>query len=149
MILCSETEMKVLGARLIKACHSGGIITLNGELGSGKTTIVRGALEACGITSGVRSPTYTLIESYELKGLSVAHFDLYRLSDAEELEYLGFRDYLNEQTLCLIEWPQRAEELLQSAGLQLSLAYHEGCRRVQARASNSWGEQLMQAAKLR
>lgn len=148
MIICSELEMKALGARLIKACNSGGVITLEGDLGSGKTTIVRGALEACGITSGVRSPTYTLIENYELKELSVAHFDLYRLADAEELEYLGYRDYLNTHTLCLIEWPQRAEELLQNAGLKLKLEYHEGCRRVSAKATNVWGEQLIQAANL-
>ena len=149
MIICSESDMKAVGARLIKACDSGGIITLRGDLGTGKTTIVRGALEACGITSGVRSPTYTLIENYELPGLSVAHFDLYRLADAEELEYLGFRDYLNDQTLCLIEWPQRAEALLQDAGLQLTLQYQEGCRLITALAGNSWGEALIQAAELR
>jgi tRNA threonylcarbamoyladenosine biosynthesis protein TsaE len=148
MIICSEKEMKALGAKLIKACDRGGVITLEGDLGTGKTTIVRGALEACGITSGVRSPTYTLIENYEIDNLSVAHFDLYRLGDAEELEYLGFRDYLNSHTLCLIEWPQRAEELLHSAGLQLTLEYHEGCRRIEAKSTNAWGEQLIQAINL-
>ncbi len=148
MIICSEKGMKALGAKLIKACDRGGVITLEGDLGTGKTTIVRGALEACGITSGVRSPTYTLIENYEIDKLSVAHFDLYRLGDAEELEYLGFRDYLNSHTLCLIEWPQRAEELLHSAGLQLTLEYHEGCRRIEAKFTNVWGEQLIQAINL-
>ncbi len=148
MIVCSEKEMKALGAKLIKACDSGGVITLEGDLGTGKTTIVRGALEACGITSGVRSPTYTLIENYELDNLSVAHFDLYRLAEAEELEYLGYRDYLNPHTLCLIEWPQRAEELLQYAGLQLTLEYHEGCRRIYAKSTNPWGEQLIRAINL-
>jgi tRNA threonylcarbamoyladenosine biosynthesis protein TsaE len=148
MIICSEKEMKALGAKLIKACDSGGVITLEGDLGTGKTTIVRGALEASGITSGVRSPTYTLIENYELDGLSIAHFDLYRLSDAEELEYLGYRDYLNSNTLCLIEWPQRAEGVLDKAGLQLILEYHEGCRRIQAKATNQWGEQLIRAINL-
>jgi tRNA threonylcarbamoyladenosine biosynthesis protein TsaE len=148
MILCGEDQMKALGAKLIQSCDSGGVITLRGELGTGKTTIVRGALEACGITSGVRSPTYTLIENYQLPGLAVAHFDLYRLSDAEELEYLGFRDYLNPQTLCLIEWPQRAEELLQYAGLQISLEYHQGCRRLTAIAKNPWGENLLSALNL-
>jgi tRNA threonylcarbamoyladenosine biosynthesis protein TsaE len=148
MIICTEKEMKALGAKLIQACESGGVITLEGDLGTGKTTIVRGALEACGITTGVRSPTYTLIENYELDNLSVAHFDLYRLADAEELEYLGYRDYLNSRTLCLIEWPQRAEELLQSAGLQLTLEYHEGCRRIDAKSTNPWGEQIIRAINL-
>lgn len=149
MILCSEKEMKAFGARLIQACQSGGVITLKGDLGTGKTTIVRGALEACGITSGVRSPTYTLIENYELDGLSVAHFDLYRLADAEELEYLGFRDYLNEHTLCLIEWPQRAEGVLADAGLQLSLEYHQHCRHIEARAGNDWGKQVLHSLNLK
>ena len=87
--------MRDFGARLIAACDRGGVITLSGELGTGKTTLVRGALQSRGVDSGVRSPTYTLVEYYPFDDFSVAHFDLYRLGDAEELEYLGFRDYLN------------------------------------------------------
>lgn len=135
--------MKAFGARLIKACDSAGVITLKGNLGTGKTTLVRGALEACGITSGVRSPTYTLIEYYELEGLSVAHFDLYRLSDAEELEYLGYRDYLESDTLCFIEWPERAAGYLEQVGLHIFIEYEEGCRRLELVAGNAWGEQLL------
>lgn len=143
MIVCSEREMKALGARLILACNSAGVITLKGNLGTGKTTLVRGALETCGITTGVRSPTYTLVEYYELAGLSVAHFDLYRLGDPEELEYLGFRDYLQSDTLCFIEWPERAEGYLDHAGLEISIEYKNECRKLQFKAGNAWGRQLM------
>src|SRR5210317_828194 len=123
MIICGELEMKAFGARLINNCQSAGVITLEGNLGTGKTTLVRGALEACGISSGVRSPTYTLIEYYELSTLSVAHFDLYRLGDPEELEYLGYRDYLQSNTVCFIEWPQRAKGYLEQVDLELSIDY--------------------------
>ena len=113
MLIKDEQAMRQLGADLIAACESGGVIALRGDLGAGKTTLVRGALEALGVTNGVRSPTYTLIEYYELAPLSIAHLDLYRLADGEELEYLGYRDYLNPATICFIEWPERGGELLQ------------------------------------
>ena len=115
--------MRRFGARLIDACEHGGVITLSGDLGTGKTTLVRGALQARGVTSGVRSPTYTLVEYYPFADFAVAHFDLYRLGDPEELEYLGYRDYLNPHTLCLIEWPQRAAGYLQAVDLAIELDY--------------------------
>lgn len=149
MLICGEHEMKAFGARLIKCCKSGGIITLKGDLGTGKTTMVRGALEACGIRSGVRSPTYTLIEHYPMDGLSVAHFDLYRLADPEELEYLGYRDYLQVNTLCLIEWPQRAHGYLNNVGLEINIHYENECRHVEAVAGNPWGELLISCLDLR
>jgi tRNA threonylcarbamoyladenosine biosynthesis protein TsaE len=148
MIICSEREMKDFGASLIGACQTAGVITLKGDLGTGKTTIVRGALEACGITTGVRSPTYTLIEYYQRDELSVAHFDLYRLGDPEELEYLGYRDYLQVDTLCLIEWPERAEGYLHNVGLEISLQYELECRQLHFTAFNFWGEQLLSRLKL-
>ena len=148
MLICSEQQMRELGARLIDACDSAGIITLQGNLGTGKTTLVRGALEARGITSGVRSPTYTLVEYYELDGLAVAHLDLYRLADPEELEYLGFRDYLESNTLCLIEWPERASGYLEDVGLQINLDFDNDCRQISAEAYNDWGKRLIQQLKL-
>jgi len=123
--------MRELGARLIAACDCGGVITLSGELGSGKTTLVRGALQAEGVSGGVRSPTYTLVEYYPLERFAVAHFDLYRLGDAEELEYLGFRDYLNPETLCLIEWPERAAGYLLRVDLAVVIEYDPRGRRVE------------------
>jgi len=135
--------MRQLGARIIAACDRGGVITLNGELGTGKTTLVRGALEAEGISSGVRSPTYTLVEYYPLERFAVAHFDLYRLADAEELEYLGYRDYLNSETLCFIEWPQRAGDYLQSADLEIEIEYDPEGRELCFLPKSDWGHQLL------
>ncbi len=143
MLVCSEQTMKILGARILDACASGGVITLKGNLGSGKTTLVRGALEARGITSGVRSPTYTLVEFYDLPGLSVAHFDLYRLGDPEELEYLGYRDYLQSDTVCFIEWPEMAAGYLKQAGLAIDMDYKKDCRQLNFMPANDWGVQLL------
>ena len=143
MIVRDENEMRGFGASLIAACEHGGVITLSGELGTGKTTLVRGALEAEAVVGGVRSPTYTLIEYYPLSRFAVAHFDLYRLADPEELEYLGFRDYLNQQTLCLIEWPERARGYLHAIDLEIKLEYVAQGRRVELAAGTAWGQQLV------
>ena len=93
MLIRNETQMRHLGATIMGACDSGGVIALHGNLGTGKTTLARGALESLGVSKGVQSPTYTLIEYYAFDVLSIAHFDLYRLAHGEELEYLGYRDY--------------------------------------------------------
>ena len=143
MLVTDETRMRELGAALIAACDRGGVITLQGDLGTGKTTLVRGALEARGVVSGVRSPTYTLIEYYPFDDFAVAHFDLYRLGDPEELEYLGYRDYLNARTLCLIEWPQRAAGYLQAVDLAIDLEYDPAGRRVAAQAQSEWGAAVL------
>lgn len=142
MIICSEQDMKSFGANVIQQGNSPGVVTLKGDLGTGKTTIVRGALEACGVTSGVRSPTYTLVEYYELKDFAIAHFDLYRLGDPEELEYLGYRDYLQSDTWCFIEWPERAEGYLDNIGFEISIQYQDECRKLKGSAQNTWGQKL-------
>ncbi len=143
MLIRSEQEMRDFGARLIGACEHGGVITLSGELGTGKTTLVRGALQARGVSSGVRSPTYTLVEYYPFADFAVAHFDLYRLGDAEELEYLGYRDYLNPQTLCLIEWPQRATGYLNAVDVAIELDYDPEGRSLTLAAASDWGRELV------
>ncbi len=135
--------MRDFGARLIAACDRGGVITLSGELGTGKTTLVRGALQSRGVDSGVRSPTYTLVEYYPFDDFSVAHFDLYRLGDAEELEYLGYRDYLNAQTLCLIEWPQRAAGYLNAVDIAVELDYDPEGRSLTLTAGSDWGREVL------
>ena len=143
MLIRDEQAMRAFGARLIAACERGGVITLSGDLGTGKTTLVRGALQSRGVDSGVRSPTYTLVEYYPFTDVAVAHFDLYRLGDPEELEYLGYRDYLNLQTLCLIEWPQRAAGYLSAVDLAIELDYDPEGRRLQLAASSEWGRELI------
>ena len=142
-LIATDEEMRALGARLSDACAGGGVITLAGDLGTGKTTLVRGALERRGVRDGVRSPTYTLIELYPFADLTLAHFDLYRLADPEELEFLGYRDYLNAQTLCLIEWPERARGLLQNVDLEIRLAYDPAGRRAACTAKSPRGEEWL------
>ena len=111
----NEADMVTFGERLGHVFNSQSkslCVFLNGDLGAGKTTLSRGILRAFGHTGAVKSPTYTLVEEYIFAGRRVYHFDLYRLGDPEELEYMGIRDYFSEGNLCLIEWPERGQGIL-------------------------------------
>ncbi len=121
--LANEFDTLALGASLVSRFPEGGVIFLQGDLGSGKTTLVRGILNACGYDGAVKSPTYTLVEPYELTGRLIYHFDLYRLGDPEELEYVGGRDYFHAKALCLVEWPEKAAGFLPRADLDIHLSY--------------------------
>jgi tRNA threonylcarbamoyladenosine biosynthesis protein TsaE len=123
-----EAAMLALGAQLARRFPNGGLITLHGDLGAGKTTLVRGLLRELGHTGVVKSPTYTLVEPYQVGNRDIYHFDLYRLADPEELEYMGIRDYLRPDALCLVEWPEQAGELLPTPDLQVSI-HHAGSAR--------------------
>jgi tRNA threonylcarbamoyladenosine biosynthesis protein TsaE len=103
---------------------------LQGELGAGKTTLVRGLLRGLGHSGSVRSPTYTLLEPYEFPGLSVLHFDLYRLADPDELEYLGVREQSGEGSLWLVEWPDRGSGWLPAPDLVVTLVVEGDGRRL-------------------
>lgn len=111
-------------ATAITKCSSGLFtLYLQGDLGAGKTTFSRYLIQALGHTGSVKSPTFTLCEPYQLDTITVFHFDLYRLNEPEELEYLGFRDYLNTNTLLLVEWPQKGGNLVAQPDLWLELRH--------------------------
>jgi tRNA threonylcarbamoyladenosine biosynthesis protein TsaE len=122
-----EAAQEAFGSRLAQVVASdwsgGWIVHLRGDLGTGKTTLVRGILRGLGHVGAVKSPTYTLIEPYEPNGRPVFHLDLYRLGDPEELEYLGLRDLLSGEHLLLVEWPDRAGTALPPADLDIHIVY--------------------------
>lgn len=107
-----EEAMELFGEQLATTLGKGGVVYLDGNLGMGKTTLVRGMLRGLGYSGPVKSPTYTIVEPYELDTIEAYHFDLYRISDPEELEYMGIRDYFKDQALCLIEWAEMGEGVL-------------------------------------
>lgn len=135
--------MEALGVRLASAGVQAGVIGLQGELGTGKTTLVRGWLRALGATGPIRSPTYTLVEPYELPQGRVYHFDLYRLNDPEELEYIGARDYLAGDSLCLIEWPERGKGWLAQADLTIRIEFSTQGRRVNLVSHSATGQRFL------
>ena len=144
IFLSDESATLKLGANLADACPAGFTIYLHGELGAGKTTLVRGLLRALGHKGKVKSPTYTIVEPYELQsGRRVYHFDLYRLADAEELEYMGFRDYLDNESLCLVEWPERGDGLLPPADLEIYLSYREQGRQARLLIKEQLAESIL------
>ena len=116
--IADEREMERLGAAFSARLKSPALLFLRGDLGMGKTTFARGFIQSRGHKGSVKSPTYALVEPYELEGELLYHFDLYRLCDPEELELMGIRDYLADSTV-LVEWPERGGRLLPQPDLQL------------------------------
>ena len=125
-MLAGEGATLALGAALARAGLREGAVYLAGDLGAGKTTFVRGFLRALGVTGLIRSPTFTLVEEYQAGAAAVVHYDLYRLSAAEELEYLGLRDHLGSGALCIFEWPERGSGVLPAPVLDVRFDYIAG-----------------------
>ena len=135
---------EVLGDVLSTASRrAAAVLYLQGELGAGKTTLCRGILQACGHSGVVKSPTYTLVEPYVLPTATVYHFDLYRLGDPEELEYMGIRDYFEPGNVCLIEWPDKGRGILQAPDLELAISVAAPGRRLSLISHTEQGEAVV------
>ncbi len=141
--LKNETETTEIGSKLASYLKGGEVIYLKGELGTGKTTLVRGVLNRLGHTGNVKSPTYTIVEPYLIDSHVIYHFDLYRLDDPEELESLGIRDYCDGQSICFFEWPEKGGNLLPNADINLELTYFESTREVEFTSKSDVGKTIL------
>jgi tRNA threonylcarbamoyladenosine biosynthesis protein TsaE len=143
----TEAVAKLLGKAFIKYGFSGSCTFLHGSLGAGKTTFSRYLLHSLGHKGNVKSPTYTLVEPYELSDTTLFHFDLYRVADPEELEFMGIRDYFTANSACLIEWPERGQGLLPQPDLVINITYYKEGRMLQFESVSPFGQLCVEALK--
>ncbi|WKV84492.1 tRNA (adenosine(37)-N6)-threonylcarbamoyltransferase complex ATPase subunit type 1 TsaE [Pseudomonas sp. B24_DOA] len=140
LYLADEQAMSDFGARIARVTQGHGLIFLEGNLGMGKTTLSRGIIRGLGHVGAVKSPTFTLVEPYEIGDVRAFHFDLYRLVDPEELEFLGIRDYFEDDALCLIEWPDKGAGFLPKPDLTITIGPQDSGRSLKILAQGSRGE---------
>ena len=149
VFLANEEAQKSLARRFAEAVDAPFVLFLQGDLGTGKTTFARSFIHASGFDGVVKSPTYTLVEPYELRPGEAGqprmcyHFDLYRLADPEELEFTGSRDYFNAQSVCLVEWPEKAEGFLPAPDCICRFSHHQTGRNLDVVAMTGRGEKVM------
>ncbi|MBC8996369.1 tRNA (adenosine(37)-N6)-threonylcarbamoyltransferase complex ATPase subunit type 1 TsaE [Pseudomonas neuropathica] len=140
LYLADEQAMSDFGARIARVTQGHGLIFLEGNLGMGKTTLSRGIIRGLGHVGAVKSPTFTLVEPYEIGDIRAFHFDLYRLVDPEELEFLGIRDYFEDDALCLIEWPDKGAGFLPKPDLTITISPQDSGRSLKILSQGSRGE---------
>lgn len=140
LYLADEQAMSDFGARIARVTQGHGLIFLEGNLGMGKTTLSRGIIRGLGHVGAVKSPTFTLVEPYEIGNTRAFHFDLYRLVDPEELEFLGIRDYFEDDALCLIEWPDKGAGFLPKPDLTITISPQDSGRSLKILSQGSRGE---------
>jgi tRNA threonylcarbamoyladenosine biosynthesis protein TsaE len=143
--VASVAEMELLGAKLATQVGNVRLINIHGPLGAGKTTLVRGMLRRLGHAGAVKSPTFTLVEPYTFGNLHFYHFDLYRLNDPGELEFLGVRDYLDGNGVCVVEWAERAQGVLPSPDVDIMIEPTETGRMVRIMTLTPQGDVLLKA----
>lgn len=142
--IADEAATLALGARLAQRLRPGMVVYLQGDLGAGKTTLVRGLLNALGYSGKVKSPTYTLLEPYHANGLDLRHFDLYRLTSEEEWESSGFREEFDGRRILLVEWPEKAAGYLPPADINIFLAISETGRSAILQSNSETGNQCLE-----
>ena len=145
--LQSEADTQWLGELIAQKIQAPTIIYLQGELGVGKTRLVRAIIQSLGHRGNVKSPTYTLVEPYRLQDYNIHHFDLYRISDPEELEYLGIRDYFDQSSISFIEWPDNGKGWLAPADILISLEFLGEGRNCTVQAKTEVGNMLLSKLK--
>lgn len=141
--LVDESASEALATRLATCLVCPLVLTFSGEIGAGKTTFIRALLRALGVKSAVKSPTFSLVESYDCQTFQVHHFDLYRIHDETELEYIGFRDYFQDNAVCCIEWPERARHGLDHIDINFAFAISGSGRLLTSSASSGAGEKIL------
>ena len=136
----TEMDMPAFGKSIGEACRTGSILYLNGTLGMGKTTLSRSVIQGLGWSESVKSPTYTLVEPYELDNLIAYHFDLYRLADPEELEFMGIRDYDATNAIWLVEWPEKGTGMLPCPDIVVQFTDASDARQIELQGHSDRGE---------
>ena len=134
----SEATLR-LGEALAAGVAPGRVLFISGDLGAGKTTLVRGLLKGLGYAGRAKSPTYALVEPYMLSSLDLYHFDFYRFKDRSEWLNSGFREYFNPGSVCIVEWPEKAGDLLAPADVQIKLEFEGEARRASLQACSDAG----------
>ncbi|MGO2332368.1 MAG: tRNA (adenosine(37)-N6)-threonylcarbamoyltransferase complex ATPase subunit type 1 TsaE [Pseudoalteromonas nigrifaciens] len=142
--LSDDIATVTMGNRIAAIIEQGAVIYLHGDLGAGKTTFTRGIVQGFGHTGKVKSPTYALVEPYELERANVYHFDLYRLGDPEELEYMGIRDYFSAQAICVVEWPEKGGEFIPVPDLNITLSYVGDERNIVINSASERGSVIIE-----
>lgn len=144
--LPDDRATRQLGETLAAGIGPGRVLFLSGDLGSGKTTLVQGLIKALGYSGRVKSPTYSLVELYKLSSLNLYHFDFYRFGNRSEWADLGFREYFNQDSACVVEWPERVAGLLAPPDLEVRLEFSGSGRRARLTPHTAVGRDWLAAA---
>lgn len=141
--LINEQASELFATQLARCLSAPLVVSLSGDIGTGKTTIIRAMLKSLGVQSAIKSPTFSLVESYLCNNLYIHHFDLYRIHHEDELEYLGFRDYFSNQSICCIEWAEQAGKALPLVDIRFNLSIKGAGREMQIVASSVAGKRIL------
>lgn len=145
--LAQEADTLALGASLARGASGGLVLYLSGDLGSGKTTLARGLIHALGHEGRAKSPTYALVEVYDLSSIHLYHFDFYRFKNKQEWEDAGFREYFAPDALCIVEWPERAAGLLAPADVEIRLEFAQHGRLARIHCASERGERWFRLSR--